>query len=87
MKLHEASRRGQWSEMAAMVPDDVLDLFAVRATYDKLPDAVADRFGGISDAVSIEFLPGDDAMTRRKLVDGLKRIPCGFEGFKTSFLA
>ena len=87
VKLHEASRKGLWTEMAAMVPDDVLDLFAVRATYDKLADAVADRFGGISDAVSIDFLPGDDEKTRRRVVDGLKRIPGNFEGFKTSFAA
>lgn len=87
IKLHEASRKGQWNEMAAMVPDEVLDLFAVRATYDRLADAVADRFGGIADAVSIDFLPEDDSTTRRKVVDGLKRIPKSFEGFKTSFVA
>jgi probable F420-dependent oxidoreductase len=87
VKLHEASRKGQWTEMAAMVPDEVLDLFAVRATYDKLPEAVADRFGGISDAVSIDFLPEDDAATRRKLIEGLKKIPESFESFKTSFAA
>lgn len=87
IKLHEASRKGQWNEMAAMVPDDVLDLFAVRATYDKLADAVADRFGGIADAVSVDFLPEDDEKTRRKVVDGLKRIPQSFEGFRTGFAA
>jgi len=87
IKLHEASRKGQWNEMAAMVPDDVLDLFAVRATYNKLADAVADRFGGIADAVSVDFLPEDDRATRRKVIDGLRRIPKSFEGFKTSFAA
>ncbi len=87
VKLHEASRKGQWAEMAGMVLADVLDLFAVRATYDKLADAVADRFGGIADAVSVDFLPEDDEKTRRKVIDGLKRIPKGFEGFKTSFAA
>ena len=87
VKLHEASRKGQWSEMAAMVPDEVLDLFAVRATYDKLADAVADRFGGIADAVSVDFLPEDDQATRRKVIEGLKRIPKSFEGFRTSFAA
>lgn len=84
IKLHEASRKGQWSEMAAMVPDDVLDLFAVRATYARLADAVADRFGGIADAVSIDFQADDDAATRRRVVEGLKRIPQGFEGFRTA---
>jgi hypothetical protein len=87
IKLHEASRKGQWNEMAAMVPDDVLDLFAVRATYDKLADAVADRFGGIADTVSVDFLPEDDEKTRRRVIDGLRQIPGSFEGFKTSFAA
>jgi len=87
VKLHEASRKGQWNEMAAMVPDDVLDLFAVRATYDKLADAVADRFGGIADAVGVDFLADDDERTRRKVIDGLKQIPSSFKGFKTSWAA
>ncbi len=87
IKLHEASRKGQWNEMAAMVPDDVLDLFAVRATYDKLAEAVADRFGGIADTVSVDFLPEDDEKTRRRVIDGLRQIPGSFEGFKTSFAA
>ena len=87
IKLHEASRKGQWSEMAAMVPDDVLDLFAVRATYDKLAEAVADRFGGIADTVSVDFLPEDDEKTRRRVIDGLRQIPGSFEGFRTSFAA
>jgi probable F420-dependent oxidoreductase len=84
-QLHQASRRGEWDAMTAMVPDDVLDLFCVRATYDKLADAVATRFGGISDSVPIDFLPGDDARTRRKVIDGIKAIPAGFKEFRTSF--
>jgi hypothetical protein len=84
-KLHEASRRGAWADMAAMVPDDVLELFMARATYDKLPDAIAERFGGQADSVSVEFLPGDDAPTRRRVIDGIHAIPSAFEGFATSW--
>ena len=87
VKLNEASRRGAWADMAAMVPDDVLELFMARATYDKLPQAIADRFGGQADSVGIEFLPDDDARTRRKLLDGLKGIPSTFKGFTTSWAA
>ncbi len=87
VKLNAASRAGKWDEMAAMVPDEVLDLFAVRATYDKLPEAVGRRFGGIVDAVGVEFQPGDDARTRRKVLDGLKEIPQTFKGFQTSWQA
>ena len=85
VKLHEASRRGEWSTMASLVPDDVLELFCARATYDTLPEAIGRRFGGIADAVGIEFQPGDDARTRRKVLDGLKEIPSTFQGFKTSW--
>ncbi len=87
VKLHQASRRGEWATMAAMVPDEVLDLFCVRASYDKLPDAIAARFGGVSDSVHLEFLPGDDTRTRRKVIDGIKAIPSRFREFKTSWQA
>ncbi len=83
VQLNAATRRGAWSELAAMIPDEVLDLFVARATYDKLPQAVADRFGGVTDTVSIDFLPGDDARTRRKVIDGIKGIPSRFRGYAT----
>ena len=67
--------------------DDVLDLFCARATYDRLPEAVAARFGGIADAVGIEFLPGDDAAVRRKVIDGLRGIPGSFREFRTTWEA
>jgi probable F420-dependent oxidoreductase len=85
VKLNEATRRGAWSEMAAMIPDDVLDLFVARATYDKLPEAVAERFGGVTDTVTIDFLPGDDSRTRRRVIDGIKGIPSRFRGYATSW--
>lgn len=82
VKLHEASRRGEWDKMAAMVDDDVLDLFCARATYDKLPNAIADRFGGLADAVSIDFLPEDGDNTRRRVLSALKEIPSTFRSFQ-----
>jgi probable F420-dependent oxidoreductase len=85
VKLNEATRRGAWSELAAMIPDEVLDLFVARATYDKLPEAVAERFGGVADTVTVDFLPGDDARTRRKVVDGISGIPSRFGGYATSW--
>ena len=84
VKLHEASRRGAWATMASLVPDDVLDLFCVRATYDKLPNAIADRFGGLADAVSIDFLPEDGDNTRRRVLSALKEIPSTFRSFQTA---
>jgi len=87
VRLNEATRRGAWNELAGMISDDVLDLFVARATYDKLPEAVAARFGGVVDTVSIDFQPGDDARTRRKVIDGIKAIPSRFKGYRTSWEA
>lgn len=57
-ELHRMSVAGQWSEMAARVPDDVLDAFCVSATYDQLAAAIKARFAGISDCITLA-MPGD----------------------------
>src|ERR1700722_13456415 len=81
VKLTELSKQGKWSEMAAQVPDDVLDLFVARATYDDLPASIEKRYGGIVDSVSIDFAPGTPAAVRRDVIAAVQRIPARFEGF------
>jgi probable F420-dependent oxidoreductase len=81
VKLTEMSKQGQWNQMAAQVPDDVLDLFVARATYDELPAAIEKRYGGLVDTVSLDFVPGTDADTRRTTIAAIQRIPSGFVGF------
>ena len=84
VKLNEMSKQGQWKQMAAQVPDDVLDLFVARATYDELPEAIERRYGGIVDTVSIDFAPGTSAATRRATIEAIQRIPARFKGFATA---
>jgi probable F420-dependent oxidoreductase len=84
-RLNAATRRGAWGELAGMIDDEVLDLFIARATYDKLPEAVARRFGGVADTVTVDFLPDTDARTRRKVIDGIRQIPSRFEAYRTSW--
>jgi hypothetical protein len=83
LKLTEMSKAGKWGEMAQQVPDDVLDLFVARATYDDLPAAIEKRYGGIVDTVSIEFAPGTPASVRRETIAAVQRIPSAFTGFRT----
>ena len=83
VKLTEMSKAGQWSDMAKQVPDDVLDLFVARATYDDLPAAIEKRYGGIVDTVSIDFTPGTPAAVRRDVIAAVQRIPSPFKGFRT----
>jgi hypothetical protein len=69
--------------MAAEVPDDILDLFVARATYDDLPAAIEKRYGGIVDTISIDFTPGTSTATRRSVIEAIHGIPSNFRGFGT----
>jgi len=40
IRLHEMSLKGQWDEMRRIIPEDVLHEFALKATYDTLPDVL-----------------------------------------------
>ncbi|MSP00953.1 MAG: TIGR03617 family F420-dependent LLM class oxidoreductase [Acetobacteraceae bacterium] len=81
IKLNEMSRAGQWGDMARQVSDDVLDLFVARAPYEGLAEAVEKRYGGIVDAVSVDFVEGTPASVRRGTIEALKKIPSVFKGF------
>ncbi len=83
-RLNAMSRKGEWTEMTKQIDDDVLDLFVARATYDRLPEAVEQRFGGVVDSVSFEFAADDAPELRREVVDAVKRIPHRFTGFARS---
>jgi probable F420-dependent oxidoreductase len=36
-RLHALSREQKWNEMTKLVPDEVMDVFVLRSTYDELP--------------------------------------------------
>ncbi len=44
-QLHGMSRRGQWAEMADLVPDDLLFEVGVAAPVDRLGTAIRERYG------------------------------------------
>ena len=78
-KLLHMTKTGQWKKMAAEVPDDVLDEFCIYTTYDKLPEAIEGRFGGISDTVEIGFEDDTDVEVAQDVVSQVHAIACGFE--------
>jgi len=80
-KLHEMSKRGQWHQMAAQIPDDVLHEFAAIAPYDQLVGAVEKRFGGLVDSVAIGFPDETPDGLAREIIEDLRRIPQTFAGF------
>jgi probable F420-dependent oxidoreductase len=84
-KLHEMSKRGQWQQMAAEVPDDVLHEFAAVAPYDQLVGAVEKRFGGLVDSIAIGFPDDTPEGLARDVIEDLRRIPQAFAGFPTGW--
>ena len=63
---------GDWEKLAAQIPDDMLVLFAAVGTFDELPEKVAARFGGISDAISVGFSLQSNAAAVSALVQKLQ---------------
>jgi hypothetical protein len=78
-KLLHMSKTGQWKQMAAEIPDDMLDEFCVYAPYDQLPKAIEGRFGGISDTVEFGFEPDTDVDLAQDVITRVHRIESQFE--------
>jgi probable F420-dependent oxidoreductase len=84
-ELHRLSVAGRWHEMANVVPDDLLHLFAAVAPFGDLPAAIEKRYGGLTDGTGIGFAPGGPPGLERELIQDVQRIPARFEGFSTSW--
>ena len=54
-RLHELSLAGEWSQMAGLVSDDIVDAFAVTGQYDEVAIKLKTRFGGLIDEVVLDL--------------------------------
>lgn len=54
-RLHELQRAGDLAGMSACITDDMLDVFAITATWDELAGKVLDRYSGAADRVVMYF--------------------------------
>jgi probable F420-dependent oxidoreductase len=54
-RLHELQRQGDVQAMAATVTDEMLDAFAVTATWDELADRLVARYAGLADRLIMYF--------------------------------
>ena len=74
-QLHDMSREGKWTEMPALITDDMLEEWAVIATHDRLAEVVRERCAGLFTTVLLDLPPGlrDDDARLREIVDYLHR--------------
>jgi probable F420-dependent oxidoreductase len=82
-KLHAMSLAGRWNEMAAEVPDDVVRIFAACSTYGEIAKAIEVRYGGLADAIELNFPAGTQSGLQRELLADIHGIPHTFQGFDT----
>lgn len=52
-RLNEKAAKGQWTEMAAEIKDDMLEELAVVGTYDEIAKKLAARYRGVLDRVVV----------------------------------
>ena len=78
-KLRPMPAQGRWDEMAAMIPDDVLDLFATVGTYDTIAKKIEDRYSGLVDSLSL-FIPTDTPPgPLGEILQDIQKIPTPFQ--------
>ena len=73
--LHEMSLKGQWEQMAGLVSDEMLDLFAVSGPYDEIAPKLKERFdGGLDEVVlGVGDMGTSDQGAIRKIIEELHR--------------
>lgn len=56
-KLHALSRKGEWEEIARIIPAEVLAALSVKADPPELRAAIEERFGDVYDRVQVSLTP------------------------------
>lgn len=84
-KVNPYPREGRWDEMAALIPDEAIDLFAVVADYGTIAEKLAARYGGLADTISLPIQPDDDPDQLADTVKAIHAIPSPFEKYNTDW--
>ena len=59
-ELNALSKQGRWDDMTAAVSDDLLHLMSAVGRHDQLAAALAERFAGVTDVITVATpLPPD----------------------------
>ncbi len=69
-RLNEKAAKGDWTGMASLITDEMLQVYAVEGTYDEVPALLQKKYGGTIDRLGFYMptRPGDDDATWRRLI-------------------
>ena len=73
-RLQVLARKGVWQEMAMLIDDEMLDVFAVVCSPNDLPEKLAERYAGLVDrlALYVPFIPGERDEEWSELLAGVR---------------
>jgi probable F420-dependent oxidoreductase len=74
-ELHTLSREGRWTEMAGLLPDEVVQEFAVVAQADELADVILARYGDLLTSVNMNVDHVEDPDTWLPVIERLRSTP------------
>jgi len=68
-----------------MIPDDVVDLFAIVGTHDEITAKIEARYAGLADSITL-FIPTDTPPgPLGEIMQDIQRIPTPFKGFNRAW--
>jgi len=73
-QLNHLSKNDGWDQMAGLIDDDVVRLFAAVGRHDEIAGEIETRLGGVCDAVGTNVLPGAEELPPDVIQD-IQRIP------------
>ncbi len=73
-RLNHLSKNNGWDDMAGLVSDEIVRLFAAVGRHDQLVDAIEERFGGISQAVGLGTGTGTETDVPPDLLEDIKAL-------------
>ncbi|MCY4464512.1 MAG: TIGR03617 family F420-dependent LLM class oxidoreductase [Chloroflexi bacterium] len=71
-KLSVMARAGQWNDMAALIPDELLREIAIVAAPDEVLPQIKQRYAGLADRICLDW-NGIDSVTRSAISSGLRQ--------------
>ena len=83
-KLNRMSKEGQWEQMTAEIPDDVVRMFAAIGKHDEIAAEIERHFGGVSDAIFASVATTMPADYPAGLIQDIQRIETRFSGYSVA---
>jgi len=73
-KLNERAAKGDWTGMADLITDEMLEVYAVEGTWDQVPALLREKYEGLIDRLAfyVSVRPGAEDERWRRLVAALR---------------